>query len=210
MHSGSLAGRATLVSGSMKLGNCSRCGMTAADQAPTSRRWLWSAPPSFVAKPKRLTRCDILLSGLPLPVTAMIGLTVRSSTISKRSRYEPAIAIQAITAQVAGVMMSRLFAMFIALSLMFGPLAMDRAMAAVPAANHSQMAAEGHCPPPADDLADKAMAKQCCAAMCATAAVLHRSHVIAPMFDRLAASTVPAKLHRDVLSKISTPPPRIS
>ena len=100
----------------------------------------------------------------------MIGLTARSSTISKRSRYEPAIAIQAITAHVVGVIVSRLFAMLIALSLMFGPLAMDRAMAAVPAASHSQMAAEGHCPPAVDDLADKAMSKQCCAAMCCPSA----------------------------------------
>ena len=109
-----------------------------------------------------------------------------------------------------GVVLSRLFAIFIALSLMFGPLAMDRAMAAVPVASHNQMSADGHCPPAADDFADKAMSKPCCAAMCATAAVVPQSQSIEPMFDRLAASSAPANFHRGVLSEISTPPPRIS
>ena len=109
-----------------------------------------------------------------------------------------------------GVIVSRLFAVLVAFSLMFGPLAMDRAMAAVPAASHDQMSADGHCPPAADDIADKAMSKPCCAAMCATAAVVPQSQSIEPMFDRLAASTAPASFHRGVLSEISTPPPRIS
>lgn len=109
-----------------------------------------------------------------------------------------------------GVMLSRLFAMFIALSLMFGPLAMDRAMAAVPAASHSQVSADEHCPPAADDIADKGMSMPCCAAMCATAAVVPQSQSIEPIFNRLAASSAPANFHRGVLSEISTPPPRIS
>ena len=209
MHSGSSGVHATLVLVSKKLGNCLPCGMTAADRAPPSRRLPWPAPPSSVARPKRLTRCGVRLSGLLLPVTAMIGLTVRSSTISKRSRYEAAIAIQAINTHVSGLILSRLFAMFIALSLMFGPLAMDRAMAAVPAASHSQMSAEGHCPPAADDMADKEMSP-CCAAMCATAAVVPQSQVSEPMFYRLAGTAAPASFHRGVITEISTPPPRIS
>ena len=106
--------------------------------------------------------------------------------------------------------LSRLFAMFVAISLMFGPLAMDRAMAAVPASGHSQMTGEGHCPPADDDMADRAMSNPCCAAMCAAAAVVPLSQISQPLFDRLAASSVPANFRRGVLSEISTPPPRVS
>ncbi len=109
-----------------------------------------------------------------------------------------------------GVTLSRLFAMFVAISLMFGPLAMDRAMAAVPTSGHSQMTGEGHCPPGGDESAEKGMSKPCCAAMCATAAVVPQSQVSELLFDRLAVSTVPANFHRGVLSEISTPPPRVS
>ena len=109
-----------------------------------------------------------------------------------------------------GVILSRLFAMFIAITLMFGPLAMDRAMAAVPASSHSQMTDKGHCPSANEGKADKAMSKPCCAAMCATAAVVPQSQVSEPLFNRLAASSAPANFHRGVLSEISTPPPRTS
>ena len=107
------------------------------------------------------------------------------------------------------MLLSRLFAMLIALSLLFGPLAMDRAMAAAPP-SHSQTTDDGHCPPADDDKADKAMAGPCCAAMCATAAVVPGASASEPLFDRLPASPASANFHRGVLSEISTPPPRLS
>ena len=109
-----------------------------------------------------------------------------------------------------GVILPRLFAILIALSLLFGPLVMDRAMAAAPASSHSQMVDDGHCKPADDGKAEKAMAKPCCAAMCATAAVVPEASASEPLFARLSATPAPAPFHRGVLSEISTPPPRLA
>ena len=109
------------------------------------------------------------------------------------------------------VSVSRLFAFFVALSLLFGPLAMDRAMAGAPSSDHAQKVMDEHCDPAEDGQADKAESKSCCGAMCAAAAVVvPLVATSAPMFDRLAASTALKCFHRGVLSEISTPPPRLA
>jgi len=97
----------------------------------------------------------------------------------------------------------------IAVSLLFGPLLMDRAMAAAPA-SHSQMTDDEHCQPTDNGQSHKAMPKPCCAAMCATAAVVPEAPATEAHFDRLAATPSPASFGRGVLSEIATPPPRIS
>lgn len=112
-----------------------------------------------------------------------------------------------------GVILSRLLAMFITFSLLLGPLAMDRAMAATPAQSHSQMSDDtaakvGHCQPADQDMTHKATSKPCCAAMCATAAVVPQASASEHLFDRLLAIPAPASIHRGVLSEIATPPPR--
>ncbi len=105
----------------------------------------------------------------------------------------------------------RLFAFFIALSLMFGPLVMDRAMAAMPARDHSQMVRGGHCDPADESQKEKGVTKSCCAAMCAAAmVVLPQGRTSEPLFDRLSATAAPASFHQGVHSEISTPPPRLS
>ena len=108
------------------------------------------------------------------------------------------------------VILSRLFAMFIALSLLLGPLAMDRAMAAAPAAGHSQMTDDAHCQPADDGKTAKAMSEPCCAAMCATPALVSQERTGELLFGRLAAVPAAASFHRGVLSEISTPPPRLA
>ena len=112
-----------------------------------------------------------------------------------------------------GMIASRFFAMFIALSLLFGPLVMDRAMATAPASNHSRMSGEteakvGHCQPTDQDKTHKAMSQPCCAAMCATTAVVLQTSANERLFDRLLATPAPASFHRNILSEIATPPPR--
>lgn len=105
----------------------------------------------------------------------------------------------------------RLFAFFIALSLMFGPLVMDRAMAAMPASDHSQMVKDGHCDPTDENKNDEGVTKSCCAAMCAAAmVVLPQTETGEHLFDPLATTPALATFHRGVLSEISTPPPRLS
>lgn len=108
------------------------------------------------------------------------------------------------------MILSRLFAVFIALSLLFGPIAMDRAMAAVPAASHAQMSDDAHCAPADDDTADKAMSDDCCAATCAPSALPTQVRSDEIQFDRLQAVPAAVSFHRGVLSEISTPPPRVS
>lgn len=111
----------------------------------------------------------------------------------------------------SNVSISRLFAFFVALSLLFGPLAMDRAMAAMPSSDHSQMVKDGHCEPSDNGQSDKRVAKSCCAATCATAmVVLPQTKTGEPLFDRLATRAAPASFHCGVLSELSTPPPRLS
>ena len=105
----------------------------------------------------------------------------------------------------------RLFAFFVALSLLFGPLAMEHAMAAAPTSDHSQMANGDHCEPTDEGKADKAESKSCCAAMCATAALVWpQAGTSEPLFVRLAVTAAPVSFPSDVLSEISTPPPRLS
>jgi hypothetical protein len=112
------------------------------------------------------------------------------------------------------VIISRLIAMFVALSLLFGPLAMDRAMAAAPAAGHQMGDASksmaGHCEPRKQDKPHKALAKPCCAAMCATAAVLPHASSSEQLFERLLATPAPPAFRRGILSEIATPPPRFA
>ena len=112
-----------------------------------------------------------------------------------------------------GVSMTRLFAFFIALSLLFGPLAMDRAMASAPAQIHSQIsggskATLDHCQPADQDKTHKAMPKPCCTAICATIAVMPQASADDRLFETILAIPAPASVHRGVLSEIATPPPR--
>jgi len=109
-----------------------------------------------------------------------------------------------------GVILSRLFAVFIALSLMFGPLAMDNAMAAVPAANHSQMSDDAHCAPADEGHADEGMSEPCCAAMCAPSVLPAQTRSNEVQFSRLLAVPAAVSFHHGVLTEISTPPPRVS
>ena len=80
-------------------------------------------------------------------VMATIAPIARSLTTWDRLTCDPSIAIRPKGPYTWLWTSHRLFAFFIALSLMFGPLVMDRAMAAMPASDHSQMVRGGHCDP---------------------------------------------------------------
>ena len=108
-----------------------------------------------------------------------------------------------------GVILSRLLAFFLVLSLMAGPLAMDRAMAAAPAASHATTSDdEQHCAPATDSIDDEAASESCCAAMCSASALPTQARSGVALFDRLPAVSAAVRFHRGVLSEISTPPPR--
>lgn len=115
--------------------------------------------------------------------------------------YAPAVSIQ------------KLFAILVAVAVLFAP-AFSRAgeaFAAVPN-HHAQMVEAGHCDAPASDSSDhdQAPAKSCCISMCMGIAIAP----VAPAKNRqlnsaLAVFAVPA-LHLSYLGEIATPPPRRS
>ncbi|WP_423140836.1 hypothetical protein ACOYW6_08165 [Parablastomonas sp. CN1-191] len=109
--------------------------------------------------------------------------------------------------------LSRFLTILVAFSLLFGPPAMERAMAAVPALHHAQMSSESkvmasHCHSGQHDKTQKAPSEPCCAAMCATAGILPDAIIGEQLFIQLAAVPALVRVHRGVLSEIVTPPPR--
>lgn len=104
-----------------------------------------------------------------------------------------------------------LFAILIAMAMLFGPFAMqmDSAMAMAPADHHAQMMESGHCgEQPANGKDDKAVAKSCCVAMCAAIAVAP----VAPFEPHTFAKNVDSRslspFNHDFLAELPTPPPR--
>ena len=110
--------------------------------------------------------------------------------------------------------MSRLlFALLIAVAMLFAPLAMQSgaAMAMAPADHHSQMTKGGHCgDQPAKSHDGKAMDKSCCAAMCAAVAIPPALR-IEPQALALAAERPGLDLfHHSFLAELPTPPPKLA
>jgi len=103
-----------------------------------------------------------------------------------------------------------LFALFAALAVLIAPLS-SPAYAAVAAGHdhHAQMAADGHCKiKPNSDSKDKAPAKDCCVATCASLAVAP-SGTERELEPRPEPAIFTFATHRlGYLGEIATPPPR--
>lgn len=106
-----------------------------------------------------------------------------------------------------------LFAMLIAIAMLFAPFAMQfgSAMAMVPADHHPQMMESGHCgEQPAKDHDGKSVDKSCCVAMCTAIAVAP----VAPLEPRAFAKNVDSPTlspyHHSFVAKLPTPPPRLA
>jgi hypothetical protein len=109
------------------------------------------------------------------------------------------------------VSIHRLFAMLVALSMLFAPAftGAGEAFAATPG-HHAQVMEEGHCqmPPANSDDHDKAPIKSCCVAMCLALA-------ITPDVSAAVVGPAPAAAYfaasgswHGYLGEIATPPPR--
>lgn len=106
-----------------------------------------------------------------------------------------------------------LFAMMIAVAMLFAPLAMQSgsAMAMAPADHHAQMMESGHCgEQPAKDHDGKSIEKSCCVAMCTAIAVAPTTaiepHALASSVERPALT----QFHHSFLAELPTPPPRLA
>lgn len=104
-----------------------------------------------------------------------------------------------------------LFAILIAVGMLFAPLAMQSgsAMAMAPADHHAQMMDKGHCgDQPAKGKDGKTMDKSCCVAMCTAVAVTAVSPVEPLAFGRVVDRPSLEQFRHSYLAKLATPPPR--
>lgn len=106
---------------------------------------------------------------------------------------------------------SRLFAILIAVAMLFAPLAMQSgsAMAMAPTDHHAQMMDKGHCgEQPATGKDGKSAEKSCCAAMCTAIAVTPVASLEPHSFHRQVDRPAPSQFRHGFLAKLPTPPPR--
>ena len=111
------------------------------------------------------------------------------------------------------VSVSKLFAILIAVSMLFAPFAMQSgsAMAAMPSDHHAEMMSDGHCDgQPATDKDSKSGEMPCCAAMCAAVAVAAGSSAEPAAFERAAERPSLEQFRQGFLAKLPTPPPRLA
>ena len=110
------------------------------------------------------------------------------------------------------VSIRNLFAILVALAVLFAPAFSRAGEAFAKAPEHAQMMEPGHCKAPPVDSSNhyKDSGKDCCVSMCMAVA-------IAPMAPLRLESPVPTApvfalptLHRSYLGEIATPPPRQS
>jgi hypothetical protein len=116
-------------------------------------------------------------------------------------------------AYVAAVSMQKLFAVLVALAVLFAPAftRAGEAFAAVPD-HHAQMMEAGHChtPPSGSGGDDKAPAKSCCISMCMGIAITPTAPVNDGHLKPEPAVFAVPTLHLSYLGEIATPPPRRS
>ncbi len=104
-----------------------------------------------------------------------------------------------------------LFAILIAVAMLVAPFAMQAgsAMAAMPSDHHSQMMEKGHCGVQSNEgMADEALGKSCCVAMCTAIAVAPVSPSEPLAFSRSVERPALVQFRHSYLAKLPTPPPR--
>lgn len=124
----------------------------------------------------------------------------------------PRLKLAALSSIWPGVSLRALFAMMIAVAMLFAPLAMQTgsAMAMAPADHHAQMTENGHCGgQPAEGDQDKSPDKSCCVAMCAAVAVTPTTTVEPHGFSKPIERPALDQFEGSFLAELPTPPPRL-
>lgn len=113
---------------------------------------------------------------------------------------------------MARVSVSKLFAMLIAVALLFAPFAMrsGSAMAAMPSDHHAQMKGTSHCDGQSKSDEGKAAEKPCCVAMCAAVTVAPAAAAEPHSFSRTVERPALDQFERGFLAELPTPPPRLA
>lgn len=105
----------------------------------------------------------------------------------------------------------KLFAILIALGVLFAPGVTGAAMAAAP--HHGvEMMEAGHCQTPASRTShhDQSDGKSCCIAMCMALAIAPSAPAEVPPPRQQLTQFAPPAVYHGTLSEIATPPPRFS
>lgn len=104
----------------------------------------------------------------------------------------------------------RLLAVFVALTLMWGPLAIHSgaAMAMAPSSHHEQMQKGGECHDEKSKPKGHAGAKVCCAAMCSAIAVSPVATLVGNSVVSAVPHTVLSESGPSFATHLPTPPPR--
>lgn len=104
-----------------------------------------------------------------------------------------------------------LFAILIAVGMLFAPFAMQSGsvMAMAPADHHAQMMEKGHCGYQSTKGTDgQTMDKSCCVTMCSAVALTAVSPIELLEFGRVADRPSLEQFRHSYLAKLATPPPR--
>jgi len=111
------------------------------------------------------------------------------------------------------VNMPKLFAILIAVAMLFAPFAMPigSASAAMPSDHHAEMMGEDHCEgQPATGKDGRSAEKPCCAAVCGAVAVAMGSPLQPAIFARAVERPALDPFRPGFLAKLPTPPPRLA
>lgn len=106
-----------------------------------------------------------------------------------------------------------LFAMILAVAMLFAPLAMQSgsAMAMAPADHHAQMMESGHCgEQPAKNHDGKSVDKSCCVATCTAIAVVPTMPIEPQAMVSSNERPSLSQFHHSFLAELPTPPPRLA
>lgn len=107
--------------------------------------------------------------------------------------------------------MRPIFAVLIALAMLFAPLAMQGAMAAAPSDHHAQSMDMTHCSSQSEDgKLDQTVDQSCCAAMCAGMALAPATTGDLAIRERAPDLPATEQFGRGFVAKLATPPPRIA
>ena len=102
-----------------------------------------------------------------------------------------------------------IFAVLIALAMLFAPFAMQGAMAAAPSDHHAQAMDMTDCADQADDgKIDNMVDQSCCAAMCAGMALAPALTGDLAIRERTPDQPATEHFGRSYVAKLATPPPR--
>lgn len=136
-----------------------------------------------------------------------------SSCSSEAGEWASGVEPRHVQTHMTPVSVSKLFAMLIAVAMLFAPFAMQSgsAMAAMPSDHHAQVEGTTHCDGQSrPDQDSKSAEKPCCVAMCVAVTVAPTASADPHRFSRTPERPALDQFERSFLAELPTPPPRLA